>query len=641
MALTFKLTDGTTDIDLVYNSGSQPNYAMQYGARLQAFETDVLEHIPDYGEAKPVRGQDKNRVMYMTMHVVTDDSLPDTILNKLSELKRWVDGEDQQALRYHTDDDTNEILLQVAIDGATNTTNHSVMWGFVDDSKAWYHDYKKAGDEFARNVVVMLKLEPYGKMATTSSPRNDLASSPHFVEDTDSDGLADGWTEQLDVDTLSIDTTAYLLGGQSQKLVVDGVHEDGIISDTVTNAADTTAVGYIWAYITASTWNLTLYDVDAPGPLDTVNMDATGSNADTGYSRVDAAGNTWYRYTVSEAAIPANNDVSLWITLGTASASTVYLDGAYLQLGTTTAPDVFASTASIENRMDPSVDESNINYIDIGLIPGDAPAQMLLTNTFANAADDYQVWCLEQDGKYNATAIPYVIENTSFALVSGTGTYTANDGAGAFHGGNYGRYDAHAGVETGGQIGYNFSAADSAILAGRVFKVIVACQSNDAAGTIALDIGTGDGTVKSRTAGIAGASNYELKYVGLYRVSPLLDSEAASIAANLYLDIAGIGLSKTFDIDAVFLMPVDKGAVIAKQWSSQTSIHIDGPRNAAYTDHGFTDYIGKPFDLQPGRVMNRVRVLNYGSAADDYDITEVFPITLTITPRTRHLIGVA
>jgi hypothetical protein len=335
------------------------------------------------------------------------------------------------------------------------------------------------------------------------------------------------------------------------------------------------------------------------------------------------------------------DDWQLEFWQSTSTSTTFLVDAAYLELGTTTVPPLFASTPNLENRNDPSVDESNINYLDIGLIPGDAPAQMLLTNTFSSGSRDYyQTWCLEQDGINNAANIPYVIENTSFTKISGTGTWTANDGSGAYHGGNYGRYDAHATVETGGQIGVTFSAADTAILAGRVCKVFVACLSNDADGTIALDIGSGDGTVKSRIAGIATASNYELKYVGLFRPSPLMNSAAASASLQLYLDIAGIAAGANyFDVDAVFLMPVDNGAVITKQWINGVATHLDGPRNAAYSDYGLTDYIGKPFDLAPGLVMNRLRVLNYDSSNDDYNMADAFPISLTITPRTRHLLG--
>ncbi len=44
-------------------------------------------------------------------------------------------------------------------------------------------------------VTIKLVLAPYGEWTSTISLQNDMLSSPHFVEDSNSDGLADGWLE--------------------------------------------------------------------------------------------------------------------------------------------------------------------------------------------------------------------------------------------------------------------------------------------------------------------------------------------------------------------------------------------------------------------------------------------------------------
>ncbi len=631
MADTITFVQGSATLDLDDGTAYETK-----AIELTTPAPDALMHMPDYGENRVVRTEDKDRQAILRLRV--PGASWDAVFNSISEIRRWL----REAARAEVDDDTDPVYLQLKRgttgSTATNATNHRIRFGWIEGDSSVFTPWGEKAEQ-AIEIFVNLHLTPFGDMATDSVLDNVLASSSHFVEDNDAAGWADGWNERGAGTVTSIDTTAFLMGGKSQKVVANAT--EGIYSDTVTNVADTEAAGYIWAYVVDGNWVLSLYDVIAPGNLDTATMTADGALADSGFTRVDAAGNTWYRYTVSEAAIPGNNNVRLEIEQGTVGEYTAYFDCAYLELGRTTVPDVWASTASLLNRNDPTEAENYINYIDIGLIPGDAPAQMLLTNTFQHAANDYyQIWCLEQDGKYNAESIPYVINSDDLILLSGTGAYDATKGAGAYHDGDRAQYIEDVG-ENGCRLAYTFSAGDTAILAGRIFKVIVGCMSDDAAGTIALDIGSGDGTVKSRTAGIAGASNYELKYVGLFRPSPLMDSAASSASLQLYLDIDGIANTKIFEVDVIFLMPVDRGAVVTKQWANNVATHIDGPRNSVYSNFGLTDYIGRPFDLLPGLIMNRLRVLNYDSSDDDYNMADAFPITLTITPRTRHLMGAA
>jgi hypothetical protein len=355
---------------------------------------------------------------------------------------------------------------------------------------------------------------------------------------------------------------------------------------------------------------------------------------------IGAGGNTWYRYTVTSNTVPAGNDLCLRVIVVTGAAATIYLDAAYLRLGVTTVPAAWASTANIENRNDPAIAESNINYLDVSLIPGDAPAQMLYSNYITDAARDfYHVVALEQDAGDLAVDVPYIIDAASFTKISGTGTWDETQGAGgALNNNNYGQYVEDAG-ENGCRLGYEFNAANSAIIAGREFKVYVACSSDVDTPYISLGISTYGGTVQSRTAGIFTDGNYELKYIGVFRPTPLLDSAAGNSTVSLYLDVDGVANTKGFNLDCIFLMPVDLGLVVTKQLINHAVIHIDGPRNSSYTDYNASDYVGKPFDLLPGCVTNRLRVLNYDAATDDYNSADAFPIELTLTARTRHIIG--
>ena len=334
--------------------------------------------------------------------------------------------------------------------------------------------------------------------------------------------------------------------------------------------------------------------------------------------------------------------------LAKGGAATFYVDGAYLEYGTTTAPGAWSSARNIDNRCDPvstsQATENYINYLDVFGIPGDAPAQMLLTNTFTDAVfDHYQFWSLEQDGRNLAADIPYVIESDDLTMTVGTGVFDATQGVGAYHGGDRARYTEDAG-ESGCALNYAFNAANTILLAGRALKVVVGCWSDQAAATIAMALKTDvwDGTVQSVTAGITVASNWELKTIGVLYPNPLHDSEAATVALDIDVTIDGLTNGDFFEVDCIFLMPVDKGAIISYHDKDHTIHYIDGPRNTAYTNYAHSNYIGKPFDLAPGAIMNRLRILNYSStpaSADDWVMTNQFPITLEITPRTRHLLG--
>ena len=86
-------------------------------------------------------------------------------------------------------------------------------------------------------------------------------------------------------------------------------------------------------------------------------------------------------------------------------------------------------------------------------------------------------------------------------------------------------------------------------------------------------------------------------------------------------------------------MPVDKGAIISTLKANHVALYLDGPRNSVYSRFIWVDYIGQPFDLLPGNTLNRLRVLNYDKATDDFALGWAGLITLAITSRTRHLIG--
>lgn len=662
MALTFKLTDGSTDIDLVYNSSSQPNYAMQYGARMQAQETDILEHVPDYGEAKPVRGQDRNRVMYLTMHVLTDDSSPDTILNKLAELERWVDGADQQALRYHTDGDCDKILLQVAVDGATNTTNHSVLWGFVDDSAAWFHDYKKAGDEFARNVVVMLTLEPYGEAASTIALSNDMFSSPHFVEDSNADGLADGWTSLGANTTYAIDTDQWLIGGQSQRIeCTNDAEAQGILCDTVTAAAADEVVAYIWITGTVAADVVYIQLRDGASTLVTeVEFDPASP---AGYDKIitEPPGGTkiWYRYVVGDDGTGPRGaaNVSVWVTrkLGDASAGSSWyrIDGAYIEVdgsNGTTAPDAWMSARNIDNRIDiratSQATENYLNYIDIWGVLGDAEPLVDMYLDLGTAGTSYTVMSQVYDGEYLATEKPSHIEAEDLATKDITDGAFATPGDAARSAADYIRFTASA-TYGSGTFYHTLTGANAPAFTSSALRVIAICRSDDTSATIRMTTGNilvPENAAMSEARSVQTASTWEAIDLGSIDATHTYDKDvtyASGFTVNFIIE--NVTDTKVFECDVVHYMPVDDGFSYMPVGTAgvQPDVVIYGTKKKVTStlNPGVRPH-GTIWTCAAGNTTSRRYVVVFETDGA-HDLTDATPVTLTITPRTRHLIGTA
>jgi len=202
-------------------------------------------------------------------------------------------------------------------------------------------------------VAVSLRTKAEWEATTTYSLENYLGT-PHFEEDGNSDGLADQWTE-LGTPTTTLDTTIYLIGTQSQKVVTDTAGDDGIYSDNV-SATETSGVGYAWVYkASGDEVAVELYDVTAT---------KTGAND-----------NTWKRLVVSSDSLVINNNHSLRIIRRTGDASaatTYYVDQCYLEMGTTTTPTGWKSCSDIKNHEDSGA--GHILHVDVVDIPGDRDA---------------------------------------------------------------------------------------------------------------------------------------------------------------------------------------------------------------------------------------------------------------------------
>ena len=140
---------------LVLNTGDYEVKAIELGTP----GPDALVHMPDYGENRVVRTEDKDRQAILEMRVVGADW--DDVHNNVAQIRRWL----REAARAETDGDTDTVYLQLkrSTGGstATNATNNQIRYGWVDgDSSVWTPFAQKT--EQALTIYVMLVLTPYG-----------------------------------------------------------------------------------------------------------------------------------------------------------------------------------------------------------------------------------------------------------------------------------------------------------------------------------------------------------------------------------------------------------------------------------------------------------------------------------------------
>jgi hypothetical protein len=620
MADSFKVTDGTTEIELIYAAGSQEEYKLQYGTRVSVPEPAVLVHQPDDGESQPIRAVDRDREMYLTMNVPGDDW--DAVIDAVTRLKRMVDGAHSQALRYWTIGDVDRVVLRVQKNGSANYTDLPIKWGFVDDSTAYYTSIQT---EIGWQIVVMLVVAPYGEGAPITL-RNDLASSPHFIEDSNSDGLADGWT--LFGTSAALNTTRYLIGGQSQSLNVSASGSEYITSDVVSASAGLDAVGYIWICEpteTADPVSLRLLN----GSSTLITSVTFNPSSPTGYDKTatGANGDTWYRYTVS-----GNNGGVTGFRLqvlrdgGAASATgTYYLDAAYLEIDQTVVPEAWCSTTSIENRHDPdSSNEDQINYIDIWGVPGDSPA-MLSQSIQAGGSHAYLVVNRCRDATGSGDYYFAHIEGETTSVTSPDGGWALNQSVQSLSTASGGQYRRIEVPSTSENAFLSFSIGDYS----EGFRAFMRARISNTA----LKIRMADNDYVEFNA----SSTWETIDLG-YAPNDIARNAIGGGNDKLKLTIEPTSAGYYIDIDEFLVFPATTDGLLIVEWTGVLLLTIDSTYGVAYTSGAQTaPTLGSLYSILPAEPQ-RLVYMTY-AADNSYDLDDTLDVTFTITPRTRHLLG--
>ncbi len=653
MADSVILSDGTTDYEFVYDAASQADFKLHYGLKVEAGEPDVLWHRPDNGSPKLIRLKNQPRTVFLTKNVYGDDW--DDVINTIAPIKRWIDGEDQQAARYHADGDVDKIYLRIQLDGMTNYTDATVIYGDVDDSGSYYTPASILNKR-ALGVVIMLVVEPLGEGAAITL-RNDLASSPHFLEDSNSDGLADGWTA-VGTPTTNISVVNYLIGGKAQQIATDTSTNEGIRA-SVTASSSTQAVAYVWLRGLTSgglfgdpvTINLT------DGSDVSIQSKTFNPTTPTGYDKTaTGASGTWYRYVLSGTNTNANFRFYISRTASSATkVSNFVIDGAYLQTGTTTAPDAWCSTSAIRNRYDPtSSNEERINYVDVWGVPGDSDALVKIYNNPAGYATSPKTMILStlSDGKYLVADYKHFIDSDEFSTSAVSGGVTISTQSGTVSGGNYIRLTSPSSATNTTTIYYRFSTDAARLQWGTPLRAFGLIRNNNTTPTIASALYRGFVSHQETTQSLPNTGgNWEIIDLGLIDARGLYpddifdpDTYPGSGNAEYRITIEDIPTSSaTFEIDGVWLFPAGKEIVICRSDDySVAGFYTTAVPPTVQTPQGvLLNPSGHITSVVAGNKMTRFVLFVFGTSSDDevFTLTETGNFTFYVTPRTRHLLG--
>ena len=635
-----------------YDVSLQPTYQTFLGMQVGQPEPQITWHTPDEGENKPVKAIQPNKVMTFTMDVRGDDF--DTRVQSLAPLKRALNGADSQALRYEMTGEVEKVRVAITPDGATYTTYYDVIYGTVDDSGSYYSQFST---DRTHRVVFTLGVKPYG-YGDSFTLRNDLPSSPHFIEDSNSDGLADGGNFfGTPSPTGTLGGSIYLIGGQAQRIICDASNDQGWESDVVTAGSGSDAVAYAWIVTTNSSGAaggdaVTVVLKDGGGG--TIDTETTPDKTFTGPN-----GLSWGRYVVSgNNAAVANFYVQ--VRRITASEITwIHIDGVYLQTGILTAPDAWCSTSSLENRYDPTnSNEERINYLDVWGMPGDLPAFVNYELDGSSISDNtpYLYFPRHEDGDgFNAAQLKHWWDDDEmvFGYTGGASPWSTIASAGRSNG----QYEQVTGSAFTDNTYFEFSTSSLSeykALQSRPHRIFAVVSTNN----------TGTFTIKKRLTGLdvfststltfedltlQANTNWQFVDLGLYTPSKY-DLSAISDGSETfqyYIDTSSA--SGQFNIDFVMVLPVGEQAYYNSRASgfgagSGSELNFDSANQQSFTNNGVfhPQSCGSIPHIMPGEVANRMLTVitnDPESSNDEHFLTDAWAFTLTITPRASHLLS--
>jgi hypothetical protein len=299
-------------------------------------------------------------------------------------------------------------------------------------------------------------------------------------------------------------------------------------------------------------------------------------------------------------------------------------------------PDAWCSTSSIENRNDPdSSNEDQISYIDVWGVPGDSPALLdqKLELNYSSATTMIIVGKIDS-GKHLASSVPHFINSTDFTITSSS---TQTDATRI--GGSYERITSTQSITA--------EASSWAALATGAKKVYLIARTDGGTPSAKLITSLGLPSVNTEPVTLVlGGGNFSLHDLGTMHFS-----EGANLFSTIHTagTTPGIEFQVTntggdnVDLDAIALMPgVDDSVIISVCGDTNNNAYIYGTHKLVFNSElvGPVAFTGGLWTLSPNKLTRLVYLSKDDNATDIHHLNDTQTVTLTITPRSRHLLGV-
>jgi len=328
------------------------------------------------------------------------------------------------------------------------------------------------------------------------------------------------------------------------------------------------------------------------------------------------------------------------------------VDGAYLSV--TSALNTgrsWMSSQAIDNRNDPTdANPGRINYIDVWGIPGDAPALVNTQLDWTAITGTPQIIYMGRDidGSIVSADRKHLIESDEYST-SFANNATWSTGTGSSDNHFHRLTQDGSGSEGSGRIVDDLTDTEALNLWSKPSRVFGRVRTSDSDSTFKVTIG---GTVvffeSDALSPSPNVNQWELIDFGL--VNPVgsiatshPDGGAPDVLSQFDVTIPASS-SATADIDFLLFIPVDEFITIDTQVDITTSrdVHIRGQyKDVVMQTQGVSENskLGSLWFLEPGNKANRFVFAMCDEVDQEHTLTDAARVTLTIIPRSRHLLG--
>lgn len=634
MAITLTLKGGEKDFDLIWDSAADVPVAVMAESIQEESAPRPLWHQPGGGDGNELveLGYDDARwPLLVQFGPGTDWS---ELLEELSALRRVIRQAHAHALGETWAD---EVYIECRPDTTASKTYYTVK--LMEDRSGGFLMGTRVAEVLIDTLALTVTVagDGYGDVESL----NNAHRNGHMLVESATAGLASGLTV-MGTPTLSLDTYAWLIGGQSQRVETDDSTSEGVTTAGVSITGGHFAQAYVWVSLTGNppddirirlqentgTW-VTLQ-------TKVLQLDDTGGVSDKSY--IDANDHTWYRVSVSGYTDGAATQIRLRVFRYSENASETtifYVDGVYLeaQAAEFDVPEAWADYPQVYNRNDPdSTNPEYVNRFDVWGIPGDRPAWMELVfdaDTIAGSTG-LEMFHMARN-----------LQAADFAehLLDCDGTVDAWCNGGEF-------------IRLSSVVQVTYWDLDPAECDG-IFHVLLRAKANTSSDDIRAWVSGAAPAQYGSWLSFANTDVWEIHYLGLFdlRTTEYVRTLSGS-SGKVRFSIGGPLPSAFVDCDYVLLLPANEGDLVIGELgvgiTGGDTVALLGRDKVMVADDGslarYPSFLGGVWEARAG-VMNRFiflfqnEVTNDSGTDDECRIDYDSELVFSYRPRTRGFLA--